>query len=424
MRYLFSLPYSFAVFAVVIFSLIVRLFNLGIPAEYIFDERYHVPAIRLIAEKDVRAFEWWHTPIYGEDNHDWLHPPLAKYIQAGIYNLGGKSVVSWRMGSVIFGIFGIILVYVFASLLTKNRLTGILAALFLSLDGLWLVQSRVAMNDVFLAVWLLLAAITYLVFKEKRNIDSSGWLLLTGIFLGLAIATKWTGLFFIVGFLHYETMLIFRKKQWRLFPWRVFSLVILPIFIYVLSYVPLFFYGKDFSFIFNLHKNILWYQIHRDTVHSYQSVPVQWIGNLQAVWYWKGSATENIYAVNNPLLVIFSNIALIFSLYRIFFIKKSRKVFSYLVFFYAWSFVPWILSPRILFYYHYTPALPFLATMLAVLVKKIYFTYNKKIGFWSSSINISLFMFTIFSLVGIFWIYYSGWIGFLVPRDFKEIVYF
>ena len=117
-------------------------------------------------------------------------------------------------------------------------------------------------------------------------------------------------------------------------------------------------------------------------------------------------------------------IALIFSLYRIFFIKKSRKVFSYLVFFYAWSFVPWILSPRILFYYHYTPALPFLATMLAVLVKKIYFTYNKKIGFWSSSINISLFMFTIFSLVGIFWIYYSGWIGFLVPRDFKEIVYF
>lgn len=424
MRHLFSLPYSFAVFAVVVFSVIVRLFNLGIPAEYIFDERYHVPAVQLIAENDVRAFEWWHTPIYGEDNHDWLHPPLAKYIQAGIYNLGSGSPASWRMGSVIFGVLGIILTYIFASLVTKNRLTGVLAALFLSLDGLWLVQSRVAMNDIFLAVWVLLAAIAYFIFREKKNTKNSLWVLLTGIFLGLAIATKWTGLFFIVGFLHFEIISIYRKKQWRLFPWRVFSLVILPIFIYVLSYVPLFFYGKDFSFVLNLHKNILWYQIHRDSIHAYQSVPAQWVFNLKAVWYWKGSATENIYAVNNPLLVVFSNLALVFSIYRVLFIKKSRKVFSYLVFFYAWSFVPWVLSPRILFYYHYTPALPFLATMLAVLVKKIYFTYNEKIRFWSSSINILLFMFIIFSLVGVFWIYYPGWIGFLVPRDFQEIVYF
>jgi len=318
MKHLFNLPYSFAILAILFFSTLVRLFNLGYPAEFVFDERYHVPAVRLIAENDSRAFEWWHQPIYGESNHDWLHPPLAKYIQSFFYEQGSGSVESWRIGSVVFGLFGILLTYVFASLVTKNRLTGLLAALFMSLDGLWLVQSRIAMNDVFVSVLILLSAICYLLYlnKGKKRI-----LFFVGSFLGLALATKWTALFFILGFLLLELINDLKKRNIKVIPWKIFSLLLLPLFVYIATYLPVLLQGKGFDFLIDLHKNIWAYQTGRDSLHAFQSTPAQWIFNLRPTWYWAKSSLENIYAINNPLLVIFYVLSLVISLYTLI-IKK------------------------------------------------------------------------------------------------------
>ncbi|NCN45716.1 MAG: hypothetical protein COU63_04325 [Candidatus Pacebacteria bacterium CG10_big_fil_rev_8_21_14_0_10_36_11] len=414
MKRLFEIPYSFSLLAILFFSLLVRFFQLGQPADYVFDERYHLPAVRLIAENDPRAFEWWHPPIYGVSNHDWLHPPLAKYIQATVYKLGHGSVESWRLGSVIFGLGGIVLTYVLGSLVFNNRLVGILSALILSLDGLWLVQSRVGMNDVFVTVWLLLAAIVYVKLKKKTN---SSLLLLVGIFLGIGIATKWTAMFWLVGILSYELVNVWRKKTWRLIPWQVFCLLAVPIFIYLLSYLPMFIQGKDFSYFLELHKNIWWYQTHRESLHLFQSIPAQWINNTGVVWYWHGSNYENIYAFNNPLLVVLENIALLVTIYAIARKNVNHQYLSLLLFFYAMSFVLWVFSPRILFYYHYTPALPFLAIILGYWLKKIYF----------SNVEVKkslLFLFTIVCLVFVFWLYYPAWIGFPVSKDLQDTVYY
>ena len=135
-----------ALFGIGVFALITRLYRLELPAEFVFDERYHVPAVRLMAENDPRAFEWWHGPIYGFDNHDWL--PLAKYIQALFFQSFGHNAFAWRLPSAVFGVIGVALVFVVAQLAFRKISLSLLAALLLSLDGLWLVQSRVAMNDV------------------------------------------------------------------------------------------------------------------------------------------------------------------------------------------------------------------------------------------------------------------------------------
>ncbi|MFZ5437526.1 MAG: glycosyltransferase family 39 protein [Patescibacteria group bacterium] len=410
MKKLFRLPYSFSLLAILFFSTLVRLFNLGYPAEYVFDERYHVPAVKLIAEGDPRAFEWWHRPIYGSSNHDWLHPPLAKYIQASFYNLGSGSVESWRMGSVIFGLAGIVLVYVLASLVTNNQLTGLLAALFLSLDGLWLVQSRVAMNDIFLSVFLLVIAIFYWLFLRYR---SAKFLLISGLFLGLALAIKWTAIFWLVGLFIFAVIKNFKDKQLRKIPLAFFSLILMPLFIYFVSYLPVLQQGRDFSFLFDLHKNIFYYQTHRDGLHPYQSTPFQWMFNWRSVWYWTNGIGGNIYLLNQPLLAIFYFIALILSVY--FMVKKFKETtFAYLILLYALSFSGWVFSPRILFYYHYLPAIPFLAVMLAICFKEFYFDQKN---------HLYLFLLTTFLLIISFWLYYPLWLGLPVPHDLQQAVY-
>lgn len=410
MKKLFSLPYSISLIAILFFSTLIRLFSLGSPAGFVFDERYHVPAIKLIAEGDERAFEWWHQPIYGESNHDWLHPPIAKYIQAEFFKLGMGSIASWRMGSVVFGLAGIVLVYVFTSLLTGNRLAGLLASLFLSLDGLWLVQSRVAMNDVFVSVFLLMVAIFYLLFLQKQN---KKYLVLTGLFLGISLATKWTAAFFIIGLLFFELIKNYRAGRFKNIPLVIFSFLILPIFIYLLSYLPVFLQGKNLNFISGLHKNILYYQTHRNSIHPDQSGPLQWIVNQKPVWYWTDWQNRSIFAFNNPLLVVFYGFGLVFALLSL--IKGRRKIYLLPILFYALSFLPWIFSPRILFYYHYTPAIPFLAVILAICFKDLYFGKRTK--------NLS-FLLNILLLIAVFWLYYPLWIGLPVSQDLYQAVYF
>lgn len=410
MKKLFRLPYSLSLLAILFFSALVRLFNLGYPTEYVFDECYHVPTVRLIAEGDPRAFEWWNPPIYSSCYHDWLHPPLAKYIQVGFYNLGHGSVESWRMGSVVFGLVGIILVYVLASLITSNQLTGLLAALFLSLDGLWLVQSRIAMNDVFLSVFLLGVAIIYWLFLKNGQLR---YLFLSGLFLGLALATKWTAIFWIGGLLVFELIKKFKYHQLKKIPLMIFSLVIIPVFVYFMSYVPVLMQGKDLQFLVDLHHNIFYYQTHRDSLHPYQSTPLQWMLNYRSVWYWTAGDSANIYLINQPLLAIFYLVALGFAIY---FVKRKfrESSFAYLILLYALSFSGWVFSPRILFYYHYLPAIPFLSIILAICFKEFYF--GKKS-------HIYLFLITIFLLIIDFWLYYPLWLGLPVPHALQQALY-
>ena len=411
MKKLFKLPYSLSLLAILFFSTLVRLFNLGFPSDLVFDETYHVPAIRLIAENDPRAFEWWHGPIYSRDNHDWLHPPLAKYIQAGFYNLGHGSVVSWRMGSVVFGLIGIILVYVLAFLVTSSYLTALLAALFLSLDGLWLVQSRVAMNDIFVSVFLLVVAISYWLFLQQKKL---GYLLMTGLFLGLALATKWTAAFFVVGLLIFELSKLFGNKKYKLVPLTVFALLFLPGLVYFISYLPVLIQHQNFNFLVLLHKNIIYYQFNRDSLHLYQSVPWQWLFNLRSVWYWTNGPTQNIYLLNNPLLASFYVIALVIALVQVW-QKQANKGLVYLLFFYVLSFGGWLLSPRILFYYHYLPAIPFLAIILATVFKQIYFNFSRGHNY--------IFLLVILFLILFFWLYYPLWTGLPVSQAFYQTLY-
>lgn len=404
-----------ALLGIVIFAWVTRVYRLSLPAEYVFDETYHVPAIRLIANNDPRAFEWWHGPIYGNDTHDWLHPPLAKYIQAQFLTAYGQDIFAWRLASAVFGVLGIGLVFVVAQLAFKKTAVSLLAALLLSLDGLWLVQSRVAMNDVFVTVWLLAAAASYLWYRQRRR---SELLLLVGLFGGLGLATKWSAAFWLAGLLIWEVLAVLRERLGKKIPWVAFSLIGLPLAVYILSFVPLLLQGKNFTYLVDLHKQIVQYEIYRGSSHPYQSAPWQWLFNLRPVWYWSGGENQQIYAINNPLLAWLEAGAVVFAVLQLFKSRKSQKVqpLDFVIMLFAVSFLPWLASPRPLFYYHFTPAVPLAALLLAYWLQAIY-------GRGRQPLTRALLFVGLASLVWVFWLYYPRWVGLPVSAEFSQAVY-
>ncbi len=407
---------------ILFFALIIRLYRLKYPTEYYFDEQYHIPAAKLIMRHDLRAFEWWHGSLETPYVHDWLHPPLAKYFQVISMNLLGVNSFAWRLPSVIFGVMTIGLVY-YLGVQVFNKNVGLLAAFLLSMEGLFFVQSRIAMNDVFVSFWIMIAIVFYYRYIKSNN---RFVFCLVCLFLGLAIATKWSAVFLLVGFSIIEFILFIKKRLTiRTLLFDIFLLIFMSFGFYLVSFFPLI-KAKGLSHFMQLHHQIIWYQTHRDNRHAYASVPYQWFFNIRPVWYYKGvlndeSKVSNIYALGNPLIFLLSNIMVIHTIiiYVPLLIQKrklnleSKKLF-FLFGLYIILWLPWFFSPRIMFFYHYTVAVPLLMIIIGFWINKLFIKPKK---YYSTA---SLLL----AIVIMFMVYYPHWTGLPISKKFAQNLYF
>ncbi len=153
-----------------------RLWHLGLPSEIVFDEVHFVAQARHY--------------IRGEPFLD-PHPPLAKLtIAAGIL-LFGDHPWSWRIGNALFGILLVALTYMLGRRMFASRVAGALGASFVICDGMFLVDSRVAVIDI---VYLTLAAWSYLLLfrfaESSGHRDRRRTLAAMGVTLGLCLGAK------------------------------------------------------------------------------------------------------------------------------------------------------------------------------------------------------------------------------------------
>lgn len=377
----------------VFFLILIRFYALNFPGNYVFDEQYHVPSARLSLNNDSKFYEWWHGPTEDGVYADWLHPPLFKYIQAISIGLLGDSALAWRLPSALFGLALLVIIYMLAKELCIQPVLAVGLAL---LNGLLLVQARVGMNDMMLAFMTCLLAFLYL--YGKNHWTKIHWYLILGLVAGLSLATKWSAGLMLVAIIVLELYLLIKQKNWHQLPWLVFSLLLLPVFIYILSFAQFFIQGKTWQHLIELHQQIVWYQFNRDSKHSESSKPWQWFFNSTKVTYWrtdgllpdKITTTDfrkpTIYLFDNPvwqalaILAVINLIADFFS-YK----KKVDKSIKIIFFCYLSMWLPWIFSPRIMFLYHYIPAIPFLSIILA----RQLLIWQKKYG-WSLPLAISL----------------------------------
>jgi hypothetical protein len=112
----------------------------------------------------------------------------------------GSNAFAWRLPGVLFGALGAVCVYLLARILFRRRLVAGLAAVFVLLDGMLFVQSRIGMNDVYvgafiLAAYALFAAIWTGWWRWRRAF----WVAMPviGLLLGLALASKWVAAYAI-----------------------------------------------------------------------------------------------------------------------------------------------------------------------------------------------------------------------------------
>ena len=73
----------------------------------------------------------------------------------------GSYAFAWRLPGVIMGALTVAVLFLLARVLFRRRSVGVLVGLFVLLDGMFFVQSRIAMNDVYTGFFILAA---YLLF--------------------------------------------------------------------------------------------------------------------------------------------------------------------------------------------------------------------------------------------------------------------
>ncbi len=427
----------------------LRFWRVAEPPTYMFDEVYHASTAKLIAHNDPRAFEWWSPAPEPTTAVDWLHPPLAKYTQALGMRVFGETSFGWRISSVIFGTGVIALSMVLAYILFASYPLSLLAGLLTTMDGLLLTMSRIAMNDIHVTFFILLSLVCYLRYrpelcqtnirkKQKTHKDTRAWLLWTAVACGLAVASKWSGMLLVGFILSVEAFFTLKtsiKNPTLTKTLRTTSSLLLRSLlltatvavIYLASYTQMFLQGKDSEHFVELFKQTWGYQTHLTATHPYQSKPLEWFLNTRPVWFtvaYEPTTRADIYALGNPLLFWSADIALLFFLgWNLF--KKGTLLtppIIVLLLAYASVWLPWVLSPRIMFFYHYTPAVPLLCIFLAWILHHLWNSSNT-VPLTTNVIRASIVALVLAIMItAVIW--YPHWTFVPMPLWVKDSIYF
>jgi dolichyl-phosphate-mannose-protein mannosyltransferase len=351
---------------VLVFTALSRLIRLDFPHAYVFDEVYHAFTAKEYLKGSKAAWDPWAKPPPGVA-YEWTHPPLAKeFMTVSMFITGSTEGWAWRLPGALLGVLSVYLIYLLGKSFFKNEDIGILAAFLFSIDGLNFVQSRTGMNDIYLVTFCLAS----LLFFIRKNF------LISAVFIGLAIASKWTGLY-LLGVL-FLLLLYCRKIQYLLL------FLIIPPLVYLASYIPYFLIDYNWDQFIILQKQMWGYHTGLKATHDYASLWWSWPFNLVPVWFYVEypvGKIANIFTSGNLLIFLFGLVAIITTALEA--IQKRSVQLGIIILCYLAFIVPWILSPRIAFLYHYSPCVPFLCLALSYQLYKLFKLKEYRKVFWA-----------------------------------------
>jgi len=337
---------------------VFRLPRLGIPGEEVFDEVYHAKT----------ALQY----LNGESPTEWVHPPTAKLLIAVGVWLFGYVPWAWRLMPALAGIALAPVFYLLARRVLVAERAAVLATVLLLGDGVYLVQSRIAMTNIF-AVLFQVSAALFIMRAALRPRLSAPDILAAGAFLGLALSTRWTSLW-AAGFLGLVLLAVRRLRiiKPRELLLTLLAFVALPAAIYVLSYWPWMRQGHELSELLPLQKSIWRYHADLRATHPYFSRWYTWPLLYRPTWYYfkqTGETIRGIVAIGNPALWWASVPVTVWALVTGARDKDPRRLFSGLGF--CALYLPWGVSPRTLNYSHYLfEAIPYACLSLGELLDR------------------------------------------------------
>ena len=363
---------------IIAFALILRLWRLNLPKGYIFDEVYYAKNANSLIRNGVELNSQGQAEFI-------VHPPLGKWLIGIGIKIFGNNEFGWRISAAVIGTLSVLLIYFITKELFNSIFLSNIAAALMALDGLALVMSRVALLDIFLMFFILLAF--YFLVKN--------YLWLSGIAIGLAAATKWSAIFLIPFFI-LLTLNYLQIEPIKLLK-RAAQFIFLPSLIYLISWSGWIFTsgGWDrqsgsniFTSLWKYHIAILDFHRSLAETHSYAANPWSWLilGRPTSFFYETptgcgvSSCSQEILAIGTPILWwagIFA-IALTFG----FFVANRDRISTLILAGIAGTYLPWFLiQSRTTFYFYAISILPFLILALIYTFNWIlkYDDYRKQI---------------------------------------------
>jgi dolichyl-phosphate-mannose--protein O-mannosyl transferase len=355
-----------------------RVWALGYPKGFIFDEIYYAKNANSLVQHGVELDKGGSEFV--------VHPPVGKWLIGIGIKIFGFNEFGWRIAAAVIGSLSVTLMYFTAKKLFNSEFISISAAFLILVDGLHLVHSRVALLDIFLMFFIQIAVLAIL--------HNKYWF--AGFALGLACATKWSGLYFLVAlgllvltfdwlshrYLGHEKplleVLIFE------FPRRFLQFGLLPIATYLASWIGWFFsdngWGRNSSpnaikSLWNYHSSILDFHASLTEHHPYMSNPWSWIimGRPTSFYYEtpKGCGSSNcsqeVLALGTPLLYWSIAIALMFVIGI--WIQKRDLTAGILLTVVGAGYLPWFFfQQRTMFTFYVISFEPFLILILVYLL--------------------------------------------------------
>ena len=388
-------------------GLAMRLWNLGSPKGFIFDELYYA--------KNAHSLLLHGVELDNGKAEFIVHPPVGKWLIAGGIKLFGFHEFGWRFSSALVGSLSIVLIYFVAKALFDNYLYSSLAGGLTLLDGLHLVHSRTALLDIFLMFFLLLAF--YFLLHSRH------WM--AGIALGLALATKWTGIYYLVAFFLFMIYADYRQEramenqtpvktvlQEKFLP-RVSQFGFVPILVYILSWAGWFLTKTGWDRDHSSNPLIsLWYyhtqmwQFHTNLTdkHSYQANPWAWLilGRPTSFYYatpntcGAQSCSREILALGTPFLW-WSGVLAIAATIGYWIVRREWQSGLLLLALSA-GYLPWFLiQKRTMFSFYAIAIEPFLILIIVYTISKFLEIDCKKrrivVAMWFASIALCFIYF-------------------------------
>ena len=387
---------------------LLRVINLATPKGLVFDEVYYVDAAR-----DFLAFG---VEVTKDEPEFVVHPPLGKWFIAIGIRIFGDNEFGWRFATAVAGTIAIILIGLIAQRLFRSQFLTLLATFLAAVDGLGLVHSRTSLLDNFLTT-LILAA-TY--FFIRKNY------VLTAIFLGLALGTKWSALYFIAvfgavalyrAFTHHTGRNLIRPSIER-----ILTFGILPIAIYLVTWTGWFLsdrgWGRDagsnpLSSLIKYHDQMLSFHTGLSEKHTYEAHPWTWLIQSRPTSFFyespktcgSPSCSQEVLAMGTPFLWWTGAIA-IFVVFG-FWIKsiierRMEPASTVIVMGMTAGYLPWFaFGERTVFSFYSIIFQPFL--ILAVIYCVRWFiSHNQKCGMIASAVFAVLVFFNFLYFLPIF----------------------
>ena len=337
------------------FAILCAIRLTALPNPY-FDEVHYLPAAREI--------------LNGGDYINREHPLLGKTIMAAGIGIFGDNPWGWRIFPLLAGVITLVASMRAMWHATRTRFASLAFGLLLASGFILLVQSRIAMLDIYMACFLSLAAWQFSA-AIRRPEQGQLRLAATGVFLGLAMGAKWSAVpvAMLPGLVFFFARLSAGRRRLltsqRGIPVPGVSLLeaflwlgVVPLVLYWATFAPAFFL-VDNTFasdgIFAMHQEMLALQTQILAPHNYQSNWPDWVTNTRGIWYFfepVDGLHRGVLLIGNPVTMLLGLPALIWCLLTG--ISKRNWPALAMAIGYIASLGLWLFAAKsVQFYFHY-----------------------------------------------------------------------